>query len=147
MSEHRAEISWSKNTQSFSYADYNREHKWQFDNEVTVAASASPYFLGNGTYIDPEEAFVASLSSCHMLAFLAICARKRIIVEKYFDSAVGFLRKNDQERLAITRLILRPRILFNTETIPSPEEIRRIHDLAHKECFLANSVNSEVIII
>ena len=147
MSEHRVEISWTKETDSFSYINYNRNHKWLFDNDIALAASASPFFLGNPGCIDPEEAFVASLSSCHMLSFLAICARKRIVVEKYYDSAVGLLRKNDEDRLAITRLILRPRITFSKDTIPTAEEIKKLHDLAHRECFLANSINSEIIIV
>ena len=94
--------------------------------------------------VDPEEAFVASLSSCHMLWFLSIAAKRGFVVENYRDDAEGILKKNDDGRLAITVVTLRPNVVFARDKVPSREEIRQLHDEAHKECFIANSVKSDV---
>ena len=94
MSEHTATIEWRRETPDFSYETYNREHDWSFDAGVTVRASANPSYLGAESYVDPEEAFVASLSSCHMLTFLALAAKKRYVVDDYLDHAVGILDKD-----------------------------------------------------
>ena len=143
MSEHHATIAWQRQTEGFTYDEYNREHEWRFPGGESIAASAAPAFLGKGTNVDPEEAFVAALSSCHMLTFLAICARKRIVVDAYRDRAVGFLEKNDQGRLSVTRVILDPLITF-AESSPDPDVIARIHHLSHQECFTANSVHTKI---
>jgi organic hydroperoxide reductase OsmC/OhrA len=111
---------------------------------VTVRASANPAYLGSGSCVDPEEAFVASLSSCHMLTFLAIAAGKRFVVDAYHDEAVGLLEKVVGGRLAITRVTLRPQVRFGGDKQPTPEELRQLHDQAHHACFIANSVKTEV---
>ena len=108
------------------------------------AASAAPAYLGNPQLVDPEEAFIASLSSCHMLTFLAIASRKRLVVESYIDEATGWLEKNASGGLAITRVVLRPRVVFSGDKSPSPEELAQLHDQAHHACFIANSVKTEV---
>jgi len=145
MSEHRARIIWDRGDDPFEYELYSRCHLWRFENGIEVQASAATQFLGSADRLDPEEAYVASISSCHMLTFLAICARKRIKVDRYNDAAVGFLDKNQAGRLAITRVVLAPAITFGG-SVPSERIIRKIHGLAHSECFIANSVTTEISI-
>jgi len=143
MSEHHASIIWQRESDTFDYPSYNRSHLWRFESGVTVAASAAPEFLGTPDRVDPEEAFVAAISACHMLTFLAICSRKRLPVNRYTDHAVGFMAKNSQGRLAITRVDLHPDIVFDGDS-PGREIIQKIHHLSHQECFIANSVNTEI---
>ncbi|WP_018157407.1 OsmC family protein [Demetria terragena] len=145
MSEHIAQISWSRDGREFTYDTYDRDHTWSFDGGVTVPASANPAFLGSPGPVDPEEAFVAALSSCHMLTFLAIAARKRLVVESYDDRAVGVMEKNAAGRLAVTRVILHPTITWGGPE-PDPEQIEKVHHLAHEQCFIANSVTTEVTV-
>jgi organic hydroperoxide reductase OsmC/OhrA len=146
MSEHKVTVDWERETPDFAYETYNRDHDWVFDAGVTVRASANPAYLGSETCVDPEEAFVASLSSCHMLTFLAIAARKRYVVDGYHDEAVGVLAKDAAGRLAVTRVALRPQVRFSGEKVPGPEELRQLHDQAHHACFIANSVKTEVVV-
>lgn len=145
MTEHIAEIGWTRGAHEFSYDTYSRDHTWTFDGGETVAASANPAFLGSPAPVDPEEAFVAALSSCHMLTFLAIAARKRLVVEAYDDRAVGVMEKNEAGRLAVTRVTLHPTITWGGEA-PAPEQVDRIHHLAHEQCFIANSVTTEITV-
>ena len=112
MSEHIVDVSWSRGEHEFSYPSYSRDHTWTFDGGETVKASANPAFLGSDAAVDPEEAFVAALSSCHMLTFLAIAAKKRLVVDSYDDHAVGVMAKNADGRLAITEVTLAPRIVL-----------------------------------
>lgn len=146
MSKHAAEIRWYRNTESFVYDSYDRRHSWRFDSGVEVAASAAPAFRGDPECVDPEEALVASLSACHMLTFLAIASRKRLVVDSYFDNAIGVMEKNAEGRLAITRVTLRPTISFSGDEQPTAEELRKLHEMSHKECFIANSVKTEICI-
>jgi organic hydroperoxide reductase OsmC/OhrA len=146
MSEHKVTVEWKRETPDFSYQSYNRDHNWAFDAGVTVRASASPAYLGNAACVDPEEAFVASLSSCHMLTFLAIASRKRFVLDEYRDEAVGILDKDKAGRLAITKVTLRPKVQFSGDKAPSPEELEQMHEQAHDACFIANSVKTEVIV-
>ena len=146
MSEHRATLEWTRKTPEFAYETYSRDHTWTFPSGVTVRASAAPDFLGNPDHVDPEEAFVATLSSCHMLTFLAIAARRRLIVDRYEDSAVGHMEKNAEDKLAVTRAILRPRVTFGGSEPPSADEIKRLHELAHEQCFIANSVRTVIAV-
>lgn len=146
MSEHHATISWQRTSDTFDYDAYNRAHEWSFEGGVTVPASAAPGFRGTPERVDPEEAYVAALSSCHMLTFLAIAAKKRLVVDGYEDAAVGWLEKNDAGQLAITRVVLKPRVVFGGEDAPADEELARMHDKAHHGCFLANSVRTEITV-
>jgi organic hydroperoxide reductase OsmC/OhrA len=146
MSQHRARIHWVKETASFEYKEYNREHTWTFKNGTVVHAAAAPKFLGSEECVDPEEALVASISSCHMLTFLALCARKGVVVEKYDDDAIGYLEPNENKKLAITRTVLRPRISFAPGHQPAPDALAELHDKAHHECFVANSVLTRVTV-
>ncbi|OGU35721.1 MAG: hypothetical protein A2068_06990 [Ignavibacteria bacterium GWB2_35_6b] len=144
MSKHTATIKWNKKIESFQYKDYNREHEWIFDNGQKIDASASQPYLGKPEFVDPEEAFVAALSSCHLLTLLAICSRKNITVESYEDNAEGFLDKNENGILFLKKVILRPKIKFQDEV--DDNTIKELHHLSHQECFLANTVKSEMLI-
>jgi organic hydroperoxide reductase OsmC/OhrA len=146
MSEHTATIEWRRETPDFNYETYSRDHDWSFDAGITVRASANPSYLGAESCVDPEEAFVASLSSCHMLTFLALAAKKRYTVDDYLDHAVGILDKDASGRLAMTKVTLRPRVAFSGDRIPGAEEVRQLHHRAHHNCFIANSVKTEVVV-
>jgi len=146
MHEHRASVVWRRETETFDYPSYNRSHSWRFESGISVPASAASGFLGTPDRVDPEEAYVAAISSCHMLTFLAICARKRILVDAYIDNAVGFMEENAQGKLAIARVHLAPEIRFGPNP-PSEETVRKIHHLSHEECFIANSVNTEITVL
>ncbi len=142
MSEHRVTVSWQRTSEDFAYESYSRNHVWSFEGGVEVPASAAPDFLGEAGRVDPEEAFVAALSSCHMLTFLAIAARKRLVVDGYRDAAVGYLEKNADGKLAVTRVVLRPEVTFR-EPQP-PETVEKMHHQSHEACFIASSVKTEV---
>ncbi|MGC8638787.1 MAG: OsmC family protein [Isosphaeraceae bacterium] len=146
MSQHTATIHWKRETADFGYQNYNREHDWKFDGGALVRATAAPAYLGNPRYVDPEEAFVASLSSCHMLTFLAVACRKRFVVDSYEDEAIGWLEKDPSGGMAITRVTLRPLIRFGGDKTPGAEELAQMHDQAHRACFIANSVKTEVTV-
>jgi len=147
MSEHKARISWTRDGKDFGYKTYSRDHVWRFDNGVEVPASATPAYLGNPERVDPEGALVAALSSCHMLTFLALAANKGFVVDSYEDHAVGFVEKNTQGKLAVTRVELRPRIVFSGPKTPTAADMEWLHDKAHKECFIANSVTTDVRVV
>ncbi len=146
MSDHLALVRWTRDGSDFAYDAYSRDHTWAFDSGIEVAASSSPTYLGSDHAVDPEEAFVASLASCHMLTFLAIASRKRLLVDAYVDRAVGVLTRNPDGRLAITEVTLSPRVTWHGAA-PEPEVLERMHHLAHEECFIANSVTTEVTVI
>ena len=122
MSAHTAKVLWQRDTESFAYDSYSRDHTWTF-GDVVVTASAAPEFLGSAAHVDPEQAFVATLSSCHMLTFLAIAARKRLVVDRYEDQAVGYLEKNADGKLAVTRVELRPQVSFAADSQQGPEAL------------------------
>ena len=147
MSEHRSQIRWQRGDASFTYEGYDRTHRWRFDGGAELDASSAPEFRGRGDLPNPEEALVAALSSCHMLTFLAIAARRRLVVESYEDDAVGHMEKNADGKLAVTRVELHPRIRFSGEKQPSAEELARLHEVSHRECFVANSVKTEVTVV
>src|SRR5437764_1893495 len=146
MSEHKVTVDWKRETPDFAYETYNRDHDWSFDAGITVRASATPAYQGSASCVDPEEAFVASLSNCHMLTFLALAARKRYVVDRYRDRAVGVLGKDAAGNLAMTQVTLRPEVTFGGEKVPGPEDLRQLHDRAHRACFIANSVKTEVVL-
>lgn len=146
MSEHSATIEWHRTSDDFAYATYNREHTWTFDGGESVRASAAPGYAGDPSCVDPEEAFVASISACHMLTFLALCTKKKFVVESYIDEAVGRMEKTDEGRMAITKVVLRPRIEFGGDGAPDQSVLDELHHGAHKHCFIANSVKTEVVV-
>lgn len=148
MGEYTATVSWRRDGQDFLSGRYSRGHEWAFDGGVSVPASSSPQVvplpMSVAANVDPEEAFVAALSSCHMLVFLSIAARRRHVVESYVDRAAGVLEKNADGRLAMTRVTLRPEVVFDGEP-PARDELERLHHMAHEQCFIANSVKTEVV--
>jgi organic hydroperoxide reductase OsmC/OhrA len=146
MSQHKATIRWSRDGKDFTYKTYSRYHVW-LANGNEIPASAAPAYLGNPQRVDPEAALVAALSSCHMLTFLAVAAHKGFVVESYEDGAVGHLEKNAAGKMAITRVELHPKIAFGAAKQPSPADLEWLHDKAHKECFIANSVTTEVRVL
>ena len=147
MSEHRTRITWARGDVPFGYETYDRTHHWRFAGGVELDASATAEFRGRAELPNPEEALVAALSSCHMLTFLAIAARRRLVVESYEDDAVGHMEKNADGKLAVTRVELRPRIRFSGEKQPTAEELAHLHEVSHRECFIANSVKTEVSVV
>lgn len=156
MSKHHATVRWHRSSDDFTYDSYNRAHEWEFPGEIRVPASAAPAYRakterseakeGDSDRVDPEEAFVASVSACHMLTFLALAARKRFVVDRYTDRAQGILEKNEDGRLAITRVELAPEIEFGGEKRPNDADLAKLHELAHKECFIANSIRASVTV-
>lgn len=143
MSEHHARIEWQRSSPDFTYATYNRAHEWQF-TATKVSASATKEYRGDYTKVNPEEALVAALSSCHMLTFLAVAAKRKLSLDAYSDDAVGVLEKNAEGKLAITRVTLRPRVVWSASATVSTEELAKMHHDAHEGCFIANSVKTEV---
>ena len=149
MSEYTATIKWQRDGQDFLDDNYSRSHTWEFDGGLHVPASASPQVVplpkSVAENVDPEEAFVASLSSCHMLFFLAIARENGYMVDKYTDCAIGRMAKNDQGRLAMMKVVLRPKVVFSGDTCPTTAQIDEIHQQSHDQCFIANSVKTEII--
>ena len=150
MATYTATISWARAGAPFVDNRYSRAHEWRFDGGTRVPASSSPQVvpvpMSDPLGVDPEEAFVASLSSCHMLWFLSIAARRGVVVESYTDDAIGHMEKNVQGRLSMTRVVLRPDIRFGGEQPPTAGQVTEMHDQAHRECFLANSVRTVVTV-
>ena len=148
MSHYSAEISWQRDGHAFTDHRYPRRHQWRFDGGTVVAGSSSPQVvplpMSDVSAVDPEEAFVASLSSCHLLWFLDLAARAGWVVDDYLDAATGLLARNGQRQLAMTEVTLRPRVRFAGAHQPDVAEVRRLHQAAHDACFIANSVKTEV---
>ena len=140
MSDHKINLSWNRDGKPFTYKDYSRDHHLDFGSGVTVRASAATEYLGTGELADPEQAFVASLSSCHMLTFLAFCSLQNLTLESYSDQAVGFLEKGPNGKPVLARIELNPRTSFAEGVEVSQEKLEELHKKAHEECFLANSV-------
>lgn len=148
MSQYEATIHWQRNEATFTDNRFSRAHEWVFDGGVTVPASASPHILpaplSVAEAVDPEEAFVAALSSCHMLFFLTLSAKRGFVIDDYRDPAVGFLEENDKGQLVMTRVLLRPQVTYGTGSLPAAEEEQALHEEAHHRCFIANSVTTTV---
>ena len=148
MSRYVARIEWERGGEAFVDNRYSRRHRWRFDGGLEVPASSSPQAvavpMSDASAVDPEEAFVASLSSCHMLWFLSLAARKGFRVDRYVDAAEGVMEKNAGGKLAITRVTLRPAVEFSGEKVPTRMELDGLHHEAHENCFIASSVKSEV---
>ncbi len=148
MAEYKTALCWERCEQPFTDNRYSRAHVWKFDGGATVPASSSPHIVplpySDAAAVDPEEAFVASLSSCHMLCFLFEAARSGFRVDTYTDSAVGVLEKDALGRLAVTRVTLRPAAVFSGDRLPTHAEVHALHHEAHARCFLANSVRTDI---
>lgn len=150
MSTYFAQINWSKSDDEV-YIDnkYSRGHTWSFDGGVTVPASSSPHVVplpySVEANVDPEEAFIASISSCHMLFFLSIAAKNKLVIESYEDKAEGIMEKDTQGNISITKVTLKPKVVFAAHTQPVYELLEQIHHQAHQQCFIANSVKAEIV--
>jgi organic hydroperoxide reductase OsmC/OhrA len=148
MAEHKAVVAWSRDGGDFLGNRYSRGHRWIFDGGLEVPASSSPHVvplpLSVAAAVDPEEAFVASLSSCHMLWFLSLAAKRKFVVESYRDEAVGVLGKNELGQRAMTRVTLHPEVRFGGDRPPTAGEVVALHHDAHAQCFIARSVKAEV---
>jgi len=148
MAEHRATVHWERGEAVFTDNEYSRGHVWRFDGGIEVPASASPQLVPPPrslvAAVDPEEAFVSALSSCHMLWFLSLAAKQGFRVDEYRDDATGILAVRPDGRRAITEVTLHPHVKFSGETIPNRGQILSLHEQAHEECFIANSVITNV---
>lgn len=148
MSEYATIVTWSRDGAVFTDNRYSRGHSWLFDGGVEVPASSSPKVvplpMSVEAAVDPEEAFVASLSSCHMLWFLSIAANRGFLVDHYRDEAIGVMKKDSSGKLAMTRVTLRPDVAFGGDQRPTMDIVIAMHHEAHEQCFIARSVKTEV---
>ena len=148
MAHYTAEVLWQRGAQDFLDNRYSRRHLLRFDGGAEVPGSSSPQVvplpLSDAAAVDPEEAFVAALASCHMLWFLSIAARQGFRVDRYFDAAVGTMDRNAEGKMAMTQVTLRPEARFSGPARPTREQIEQMHLQAHEECFIANSVRTVV---
>ena len=150
MSEYTATIKWERSSDSkFTDGKYSRGHIWRFDGGVVVPASSSPRVVplpySKEENVDPEEAYIAAISSCHMLTFLSIAAKRHFTVDEYVDNAAGVMERNPEGRYAITRVRLRPHVQFSGGELPTADQIEEMHHAAHAECFIANSVKTQIV--
>jgi organic hydroperoxide reductase OsmC/OhrA len=152
MSNHHATIEWtcSAAAADFLKGRYSREHTWTFDGGQILPASSSPSVVpapwSNPAGVDPEEAFVASISSCHMLTFVWLAGKAGFAVARYHDEAVGTTTKNEHGAVWVNRVTLSPQISYASDRVPTAEELARLHHAAHEGCFIANSVKTEIVV-
>jgi organic hydroperoxide reductase OsmC/OhrA len=150
MSRHTASVQWSRGDQRFTDNRYSRRHTWRFDGGIEIAGSSSPHSVpvpySDVNAVDPEEAFVASIASCHMLWFLAVAAKRGYRIDTYADDAEGILEKDADSRMSMTRVVLRPRIAFGDDRQPPSAEVAAMHEEAHRKCYIANSVKTLIAI-
>jgi organic hydroperoxide reductase OsmC/OhrA len=148
MSEHRATVRWEQSGGSFAKRQYSRAHQWSFDGGVTVPAAASvaavPAQFTDPSAVDPEEAYVAAIASCHLLSFLPLAALGGFEVLRYEDDAVGKMTKNERGKMWVSEVELRPRITYADGKAPSSEEEAELHHRAHDDCYIASSVRTEI---
>lgn len=148
MASYQATVQWSRDGANFLDNKYSREHQWIFDGGVTVPGSSSVHVVpapySNPAAVDPEEAFIVAIASCHMLSFLYVAGKKGFVVDAYRDEAVGKMTKNDAGKYWISEVTLHPKILFYGQNTPDQPEIAALHHHAHEECFIANSVKTDI---
>lgn len=149
MTQFEATVDWRRGDQPFADQRYSRAHEWRFDGGLRVPASSSPLSVplpySDAAAVDPEEALVAAASSCHMLFFLSIAAQRGFVVDAYHDHALGFMQKDAQGKIAMTRIVLRPAIAFSL-TAPDAAALAAIHHAAHDRCYIANSIKADVVV-
>ena len=143
MGQHKTTIHWERDTEHFNIKSFNRSHRIHFPNGALLEGSSAPDYSGDPEKNNPEQLFVASLSSCHMLTFLAVAAIGKWKVESYEDDAVGYLEKNETGKMSMNRFVLRPSVRFSGEG-PNQEELSKLQEKAHRGCFIVSSVNTEV---
>jgi organic hydroperoxide reductase OsmC/OhrA len=151
MKEFEARVAWQRAGQAFLDGRYSRAHDWQFDGGLQLRASSSPLSvplpMSDPAALDPEEALVAAASSCHMLFFLSLAQQQGFTVDSYVDGAVGYLGEDEANRVAMTRIELRPAIVFGGERQPCADELDALHHAAHARCYIANSLKTEVVVM
>ncbi len=149
MSKYDACVTWYRGDQPFNDNEYSRGHTWSFDGGLSIPASSSPNVVplpfSVAENVDPEEAFVASISSCHMLFFLSLAAARGIVVDHYSDNATGLMEKRPDGKTAMTKVILRPNASYSGDDLPDREQLERLHHRAHELCFIANSVTADIV--
>lgn len=145
-----AKIKWIREGAVFTDNRYSRVHQWSFDGGQSIRASSSPHVvpipLSDAAAVDPEEAFVASISSCHMLWFLSFAAKEKWVVESYVDQPIGTMEKNEEGKMVVSKVQLNPIITWSGEKVPEQSDIARLHELSHASCFIANSVRTKITI-
>ena len=151
MTKHEAQVRWQRGAdEAFVDRRYSRAHTWHFDGGTAVAASSSPHSVplpfSRADAVDPEEALVAAIASCHMLTFLFLAAKAGYTIEQYVDSSVAELGKNEHGRPAVTRVTLRPEIVFSGPRVPDDAAVEALHHQSHEECIIANSVRTEITV-
>jgi organic hydroperoxide reductase OsmC/OhrA len=150
MSQHEATVRWTRTSDEFVKGRYSRVHEWAFDGGAVVPASPSPHIVpapwNDPAGVDPEEAFVASLASCHMLFFVDFARRAGFVVDSYTDEAEGVLEKRADGRMWMSKVTLRPRVAFSGDKQPGEADIAGLHHKAHEACFIANSVTTEIVV-
>ena len=150
MSQHTATISWRNSGTEFLQGRFSRKHTWTFDGGLTVPASSSPAVvrppLSDPAAVDPEEAFVAAISSCHMLTFLFAARKAGFQVDSYDDAAVGEMTKNERGVPFISTVTLNPHIIYGGQKLPSPDDEKKLHHEAHEGCFIAQSVKTVITV-
>jgi organic hydroperoxide reductase OsmC/OhrA len=149
MSTYTAQTLWLREDQNFLDNRYSRKHILRFDGGVEVAGSSSPHVVplpySDASAVDPEEMFIASLSSCHMLWFLSVAVERKFCVDRYFDAASGVMEKNVDGKLVVSVVTMRPEVQFSGERLPTRAELDAMHHAAHEDCFIANSVKTQVL--
>lgn len=150
MSEHKASIHWKCSGPNFLKGQYSREHTWTFDGGATIAASPSPSVVptpwSNPAHVDPEEAFVASIASCHMLTYIFLASRNGFQVDSYDDDAVGVMTRNEKGVPWVSAVTLNPKIVYSGSKVPTAADEDRLHHAAHEQCFIANSVRTLITV-
>jgi organic hydroperoxide reductase OsmC/OhrA len=150
MAEYKATVHWERSSEEFLNGKFSREHTWTFDGGVTVPASASPHVVpspwSNPANLDPEEAFVAAISSCHLLTFIYLASKRAFQIDSYHDEAVGTMTKNEKGVPWVSLVTLKPQIIFSGAKTPSAAELEQLHHLAHEQCYIANSVKTEIVV-
>ena len=145
-----ATVHWQRDGANFADNKYSRAHEWRFDEGIVVPASSSPEALAppmsRPDAVDPEEALVAACSSCHMLFFLALAGRRGFTIDSYTDSAVGEMTKNDAGKLYVSAITLNPKIVWSGDKRPSDNDIAKLHERSHAECYIANSIRATVTV-
>ena len=148
MAEFQSTVAWKREGPDFKQQRYSRAHEWRFDGGAVVRGSSSPHAVpvpwSDPAGVDPEEAFAASVSSCHMLWFLSIAAGRGFVVDRYEDEAVAVMTDIAPRRQAITQVTLRPAIVFSGDKLPAEGDVAALHHAAHDHCYIANSIKAEV---
>jgi organic hydroperoxide reductase OsmC/OhrA len=148
MALHACNVEWQRGTQPFTDNKYSRAHQWRFDGGAVVPGSSSPHSVrppfSDPAAVDPEEALLAAVSSCHMLWFLSLAAERGLRVDRYADAAEGRLAKMPDGKEGMTEVVLRPEVVFSGARLPDAAAVEHLHHAAHARCFIANSIRSEV---